>query len=97
MAIYEIKFGKEIYKNGDLYSFLVHLAQKSRYSLKNMQDKQDTFLEGLVMDFLSVEKRDKYSDMNFEITFDAKKTLPFGNGKEESFVITDMQFQVVVK
>ena len=97
MAIYEIKFGKEIYKNGDLYSFLVHLAQKSRYSLKNMQDKQDTFLEGLVMDFLSVEKRDKYGDMNFEITFDAKKTLPFGNGKEESFVITDMQFQVVVK
>lgn len=94
MAIYEIKFGKEIYRNGDLYSFLVHLAQKEQYDLKKMQDKQDTFLEGLVMNRLSVEKKDQYGDMVFTILFDAEHSLKFGDGKKEGFTITDMGFAV---
>lgn len=95
MAIYEIKFGKEIYKNGDLYSFLIHLAQKDRYDLKKMQEKQDTFLEGLVMDRLSVEKKDQYGNMMFAISFDAEHALKFGEGKEEEFTITDMKFATI--
>ena len=95
VAIYEIKFGKEIYKNGDLYSFLVHLAQKSEYDLKNMQDKQDTFLDGLVMSSLSVEKKDQYGKMHFSITFNVENVLKLGDGKDESFTITDMAFQQV--
>lgn len=91
-AIYEIKFGKEIYKNGDLYSFFVHLAQKEEYNLAQMQDKQDTFLEGLVMESLSM---DKYGKMHFAIWFDAGKVLRLGDGKDESFTITDMAFSAV--
>lgn len=93
MAIYEIKFGKEIYKNGDVYSFLVHLAQKDTYDLKKMQDKQDTFLEGLVMDNLSLEKKDQYGNMVFNIFFDSDNVLRFGEGKDEAFSITDMAFE----
>ena len=95
MAIYEIKFGKEIYRNGDVYSFLVHLAQKNRYEFKHMQDKQDTFLEGIVMSRLSVEKKDKYGNMVFEIFFDVGNILNFGDTKDESFSITDMRFETV--
>ena len=95
MAIYEIKFGKEIYRNGDMYSFLVHLAQKNRYDMKKMQDKQDTFLEGLVMNQLSVEKKDQYGNMVFDISFDSGNILKFGDGKDETFTITDMGFSVV--
>ena len=95
MAIYEIKFGKEIYRNGDVYSFLVHLAQKNRYEFKHMQDKQDTFLEGIVMNRLSVEKKDKYGNMVFEIFFDVGNILNFGDTKDESFSITDMRFETV--
>ena len=93
MAIYEIKFGKEIYKNGDIYSFLVHLAQKDKYELKKMQKKQDTFLEGLVMDALSMEKKDRYGDMVFSVFFEPGHILRFGEGKEEAFTITDMHFE----
>lgn len=93
MAIYEIKFGKEIYKNGDLYSFLVHLAQKDKYELKKMQKKQDTFLEGLVMDALSMEKRDRYGDMEFFVFFETGQILRFGEEKGEAFTITDMRFE----
>ncbi len=92
MAIYEIKFGKEIYRNGDVYSFLVHLAQKEQYDLKKMQDKQDTFLEGLVMDSLSLEQKDQYGEMVFRIEFDVENVLKFGEGKDESFTITNMSF-----
>jgi len=95
MAIYEIKFGKEIYRNGDVYSFLVHLAQKNRYEFNHMQDKQDTFLEGIVMNRLSVEKKDKYGNMVFEIFFDVGNILNFGDKKDESFSITDMRFETV--
>ncbi len=95
MAIYEIKFGKEIYRNGDVYSFLVHLAQKNRYELKSMQDKQDTFLEGIVMKNLSVEKKDKYGNMVFEIFFEVGNILNFGEKKDEAFSITDMRFETV--
>lgn len=95
MAIYEIKFGKEIYRNGDVYSYLVHLAQKDLYDLKKMQDKQDTFLDGLVMDNMSLEKKDQYGDMVFRISFDAENVLKFGDRKDESFTITDMSFAVV--
>jgi hypothetical protein len=93
MAIYEIKFGKEIYKNGDVYSFLVHLAQKDTYDLRKMQDKQDTFLEGLVMENLSLEKKDQYGSMTFQIIFEPDRVLRFGEGKEEAFTITDMRFE----
>ncbi|MBR1866339.1 MAG: hypothetical protein IJ801_07515 [Lachnospiraceae bacterium] len=96
VAIYEIKFGKEIYQNGDLYSFLVHLAQKDRYVLKQMQDTQDTFLDGLVMDRLSVEKMDQYGDLAFQIEFDAGHTMQFGKEKDE-FTITDMRFTVAAE
>lgn len=92
MAIYEIKFGKEIYKNGDIYSFLIHLAQKSSYDMNKMQDKQDTFLEGLVMEELSVEKKDQYGKMLFYITFNPENVLTFG--QEDSFTITDMRFDL---
>ncbi|MCM1497944.1 MAG: hypothetical protein NC124_05705 [Clostridium sp.] len=92
VAIYEIKFGKEIYKNGDIYSFFIHLAQKDSYDLKKMQSKQDTFLEGLVMEALSVEKLDQYGKMVFDITFYPQNVLTFG--REDSFTITDMQFKI---
>lgn len=94
MAIYEIKFGKEIYRNGDVYSFLVHLAQKEKYDLKKMQNKQDTFLEGVVMNSMSLEKKDRFEEMVFHIYFDVNHVLKFGEYKDEAFTITDMRFEV---
>ena len=93
MAIYEIKFGKEIYRNGDVYSFLVHLAQKDTYDLTKMRQKQDTFLEGLVMDTLSMEKLNRFGKMIIHITFNSEQILHFGDGKDEEFSITDMKFE----
>ena len=90
MAIYEIKFGKEIYTNGDVYSFLVHLAQKDRYDMGKMQDKQDTFLEGIVMESLSSPKKDQYGKMVFTIAYNEEEVLRFG--AKDEYSVTDMNF-----
>ena len=93
MAIYEIKFGKEVYGNGDVYSFLVHLAQKDRYDMSMMASKQDTFLEGIVMDKMSTPKREQYAKMVFEISFNEEEVLKFG--EKDEYCVTEMIFQAV--
>lgn len=93
MAIYEIKFGREIYSNGDVYSFLVHLAQKNRYDMAEMVGKQDTFLEGIVIDALSTPKREQYGKVAFEISFNGEEVLTFGSRDEYS--VTDMSFTLI--
>ena len=93
MAIYEIKFGKEIYTNGDMYSFLVHLAQKDRYDMGKMQDKQDTFLEGIVMESLNSPKKDQYGKMVFTIAYNEEEVLRFG--AKDEYSVTDMSFAQV--
>lgn len=90
MAIYEIKFGKEIYTNGDVYSFLVHLAQKDSYDMGKMKDKQDTFLEGIVMEHLSIPKKEQYGKLVFTIAYNEAEVLKFGS--KEEFAVTDMSF-----
>ncbi len=91
-AIYEIKFGREIYRNGDLYSFLVHLSQKDSYDLKQLKGRQDTFLEGLVMQQLSVEKQAQYGDMAFEIHFLPGQAIHLLEKNKDAPSITDMEF-----
>lgn len=93
MAIYEIKFGKEIYRSGDVYSFLVHLAQKDNYDMGKMQSKQDTFLEGIVMEKLSTPKKEQYGKMVFSITYNEAEVLTFG--QKDEYSVTDMNFALV--
>ena len=87
-AILEIKFGEDIYKNRDYYSFLTHLAGKTEYSVKSMRDDAETFLEGMVVEHLSEDRLDEYSDISFEIEY--------GNEEiklaDELAEITDMTF-----
>jgi hypothetical protein len=47
-GILEIKFGREIYGNKDYYSFLTHLAQKDHYKVRDILEKPDTMLEGML-------------------------------------------------
>ena len=51
-------------------------------------------MEGLVMDHMSLEKKDQFANMVFDIHFDVANILKFGEGKDEAFTITDMHFSV---
>ncbi len=89
-AIYEIKFGKEIYQNRDYYAYLVHLASRDSYDMREIAKKQDTFLDGLVMEYMSEDDKKAYSDTAFKIEYKEDDfEIPCG---ETSFTIRDMSF-----
>ncbi len=68
-GILEIKFGKELFVNGDYYGFLSHLSQKNEYDIARLLKKQDTFLESIVNQLLPEEEKEKYRDMRFRVSF----------------------------
>ncbi len=54
-ALLEKRFGADILKNGDYYSFLVHLCQKKEYDTEEIRKKPDTFLEDTIAGLLEEE------------------------------------------
>lgn len=68
-GILEIKFGEELFINGDYYGFLSHLSQKREYDMARLLEKQDTFLEGIVSESMTEEEKSRYGTMVFTITF----------------------------
>lgn len=64
--ILEQKYGTSIFKNGDYYSFFIHLTQKKEYDIKEIQKKPDTFLEEAICAFLKVRPEAGYEELVFE-------------------------------
>lgn len=64
------KLGKNVLKNGDYYSFVTHLCQKSLYDMSEVIEKPDTFLEGFMKKVITEESGGaKYKYLIFRIDF----------------------------
>ena len=74
-AVWELKYGKELFVNGDYYSFLVHLSQKKQYVIADMLQKQDTFLEGIVANTWSREEKERYAALSFRLQIEEDELL----------------------
>lgn len=86
--LYMMKFGEEIYTNGDFFAFLTHLSQKDSYDLKHIKEKQDTFLEGIIADYLE-NGGDRYDHLKFSLQFEPdEKISPTG-----LFEVTNIIFE----
>lgn len=97
-GILEIKFGEEIFANRDYYSFLVHLAGKRQYSVKEMIDKQDTLLEEMVVQNMDSQELERFANVEFVIEFghediEIESCIAPENKDKESFKITNMLFE----
>lgn len=88
-AILEIKFGKEVYKNKDYYAFLAHLAGKNQYNMSRLLKKQDTMLEGILVEFLGKEEKIRFKDIEFVIEFDYDELIQLGENES----VTNMTFE----
>ena len=86
LAILVIKFGEKIYENRDLFAFLVHLAEKENYVMKDIFEKQHTVLEKMVVGSFTEEQIEKYKDVAFDIEYDSEMILI---GEENSHADTD--------
>ena len=72
----KVQLGERIVRNGDYYSFLVHLAQKKEYDVKTMVEKPDTFLEEAVKVFL--EEHKEYEEAALTLTMLPEEELLVG-------------------
>lgn len=86
---FEQRFGKNIFKNGDYYSFLVHMCQKKEYHLKEMMEETDTFFEGIVAKAFRDDSFLDYEDMGFSIHIMDVKELTILNG----FKVSNIEFE----
>lgn len=90
-AILEIKYGEDFLSNGDYYAFLVHIAQKTEYSLRQLYEKPETFLENLVIEAFTEEEKERFWDMKFTLEFLVQEEIPITRGERE-FTITNLLF-----
>lgn len=91
LAILSVKFGEEIYNNRDLYAFLVHLAEKDSYVMKDIYEKQHTVLEKMVAENMTAESKDRYKDISFNIEYGGEEIVLCGEEERER-TVTDMKF-----
>ena len=77
-AVFEIRFGSDLFRNHDYYSFLVHLCQKKEYQVQKMLLKQDTFLEGIVANEWTREEKERYEKVAFVLTTHEEEEITVG-------------------
>lgn len=70
------QLGNRLLKNGDYYSFLVHLSQKKQYQVREMMLHPDTFLEEAVRVFL--EEHREYDDLSLTLKMLPEEELQVG-------------------
>ena len=90
-AILEIKYGEAFLNNGDYYSFLVHIAQKTYYCVSDLEEKPETFLENLVLEALTEEEKKRFRNMSFTLEFLEQEEIRIQRGDTE-FTVTNILF-----
>lgn len=91
-AILEIKYGEAFLNNGDYYSFLVHIAQKTYYCVSDLEEKPETFLENLVLEALTEEEKKRFRNMSFALEFLEQEEIRIQRGDTE-FTVTNILFE----
>ena len=89
-AILRNKYGDDIFKNGDYYSMLVHLSQKSEYVFDEIIEKQDTFLDDYMKDVLKEYDESLYKGLKLKLIFDSNEKISYF----EDSCITNIVFKL---
>lgn len=88
-SLYVMKFTENILRNGDYYSFFVHLSQKSQYNLGEIRDNPDTFLEEMMAELVARDRKKEYEDLKFTMKFLPEESIDAGSGR----YLTNIHFE----
>ena len=88
--VLEKKYTKDIFKNGDYYSLLVHMCQKQEYDLDAIMEKPDTFFEEYLKEVVMDAEDDLYEGVVFGIKMNDENKLLLN----EDFEISDIYFKI---
>ena len=89
--MYEMKFTDNILKNGDYFSFIVHLSQKKHYDLGHVCESQDTFLEGIMAQYIKKSLPGEFAGLVFDLEFVPDDLITLSSGAQ----ISNIHFSIV--
>lgn len=77
--LYIMKLTENVVRNGDYYAFLAHLSQKTYYPLAQVREKPDTFLEEIMAEMVTKDRRKEYEDLSFTLEFLPDQKIELGD------------------
>lgn len=77
--LYIMKFTENVLRNGDYYAFLAHLSQKNVYTLAKIKTKPDTFLEEIMAEMVTKDRKKEYEDLQFTLEFIPNEHIDMGS------------------
>ncbi len=84
------KYGDGIFGNGDYYSMLVHMSQKSEYVFEEIVEKQDTFFEDYLKEVLKEYSPSEYKGLKVKLYFDKDELIEYS----EDCSVTNIIFKL---
>ncbi|MBU9736159.1 hypothetical protein [Diplocloster agilis] len=71
----EEKYTERIFRNGDYYTFLIHICLKEEYRVQEVRKNPDTFFEEIMNAFLDKSGNRLYEDLAFAVRKDSGVSL----------------------
>ena len=85
------KFKGDILKNGDYYSFILHIAQKSYYDISKLKEDEKTIFDKIIIDILTPENLSEFIDIKFKVIPIPEDVIEISS----LFKITNIKFERV--
>jgi len=87
------KYGDRIFENGDYYSMLVHLSQKSEYVFDEIIHKQDTFFESYLKEVLSEYDEERYKGLKIKLLYNKDDVIEYSGDYSVTNIIFRLDYQ----
>jgi len=87
----ESKLKRDILKNGDYYSFVLHIAQKNYYDMAKLQENEKTIFDKIIIDKLTTKNQKEFGKLKFKVTPIPEDEIEISS----LFKITNIKFERV--
>nr|MBK5236645.1 hypothetical protein [Clostridium sp.] len=84
-------FKGNILRNGDYYSFILHISQKKYYDMSKLQEDEKTIFDKIIINILTPENRNEFKDLKFKVIPIPEDVIEISS----LFKITNIKFERV--
>lgn len=85
------KLNRDILKNGDYYSFVLHIAQKNYYDISKLREDENTIFDKIIIHILTPENQNEFMGLKFKLTRMPEDEIEISS----LFKITNIKFERV--
>jgi hypothetical protein len=85
------KLHRDILKNGDYYSFVLHIVQKNYYDIDRLREDENTIFDKIIMHILTPKNEKEFKGLKFKVTPIPEDEIEISS----LFKITNIKFERV--